>query len=109
MSRRAHTYSQPTLEVCRLLGVEISLARRQRGWTREQLAERVGVSVGTLRSVEHGSPTVGIGVVLESATLLGIDVLGGNPDQLADQAARSRTVLALLPKRVRTETVDDNF
>jgi transcriptional regulator with XRE-family HTH domain len=109
MSRRAHTYSQPTLEVCRLLALEISLARRQRGWTREQLAERVGVSTGTMGSVEHGSPTVGIGVFLESATLLGIDLLGGNPDQLADRVARARTVLALLPKRVRTETVDDDF
>lgn len=109
MARRAHTFSEATLEVCRLLGVEISGARRERRWTRAQLAERVGVSPGTLRSVERGEPTVGIGVVLESATLLGIDLLGVTPDQLPGMLTAARTRLALLPARVRTETVDDDF
>jgi transcriptional regulator with XRE-family HTH domain len=109
VARRAHTYSQPTLEVCRLLGLEISRARRERRWTRAELAERVGVSLGTLTSVEQGSPTVGIGVVLESATLLGIDLLGATPDQLPGRTAAARNHLALLPRRIRPEVVDDDF
>jgi hypothetical protein len=47
--------------------------------------------------------------VLESATLLGIDLLGVTPDQLPGMTAAARTHLALLPKRIRTEAVDDDF
>ena len=42
------------------------------GVARDEVAERVGVSVPTIRKVESGDPTVAIGTVFEVASLLGI-------------------------------------
>jgi len=69
------------------------------------------VSLPTLRNVERGTPTVAIGVVLELATLLGVELFGVDPVALPDVVSRSQDRLALLPARVREsrEPVDDDF
>lgn len=110
--RRPHSFSARTLEVVRLLGMEIARARRARRWGQEELAERAGISEGTLRSIERGSPTATIGIVFEVASLLGIDLLGASPDELPARVARSQERLELLPSRVRgraSDEVDDDF
>lgn len=109
--RRAHTYSPQTQEAVRVLGLEIARGRRSRRWTQEELAERAGISDGTLRSIERGSPTATIGVVFELSSLLGIELFGAGPEDLPALVAQSRDRLALLPARVRTRAapVEDDF
>ena len=50
----------------------MSLARRERRWTLAELAERVGVSVVTIRKVERGDPTVALGTAFEAAVIAGV-------------------------------------
>jgi len=99
--RRPHTFSRATLETARVLGLEVAYARRARRWTAEDLSERAGVSLVTLRKVERGDPTVALGIAFEVATLLGIPLFAASRDELSSLAARGRERLALLPARVR--------
>ena len=46
------------------LGATIRRARKQRGWTQDQLAERAGISRRTLVALEGGSPRGEIGIVV---------------------------------------------
>ena len=108
MPRRVAVYSAPTRAVCAALGSEIVRVRRERRWTQAELAERVGAALGTIRAVERGAPSVTLGVAVEAATVLGIDLLGG-PVAAAARAADNRRMLALLPQRIRAAAVDDDF
>lgn len=108
MPRSRRTFSATTRQVCRLLGLEIARARRERRWTQAELAERVGVSDTTVRSIERGDPRVGLGVAVEAATLLGIELVA-DPDELPRQLSASQRSLHLLPGRVRHAAVDDDF
>jgi transcriptional regulator with XRE-family HTH domain len=82
------------------LGALISVVRRERGWTQPELAERVGISTGTLAKVEKGAPGTAIGTVFEVATILGIPLFGDLDPQLLDQR------FALVPARVRRRRVE---
>ncbi len=111
MTSRTHTLSAPARAAARLRGTEIARVRRLRGWTATDLAERAGVGVVTLRTVEDGAPTVAIGIVFEVASVLGIDLLGASPQEVAGRTRRSEEMLALLPQRVRpaAPVVDADF
>jgi transcriptional regulator with XRE-family HTH domain len=102
-ARSVTVYSAPTRDVCAALGSEIARVRRERRWSQTELAERVGVALGTIRAVEKGAPSVTLGVAVEAATVLGIDLLGG--PAAAARAADNRRTLALLPQRVRSATL----
>ncbi len=108
MAHRVRTFSAVTRQACHALGTEIARARRERRWPQAELAERVGVSLGTIRAVERGTPSVTLGVALEAASVLGIDLLGG-AEHAAERTAVNRRALTLLPQRVRTVAVDDDF
>jgi transcriptional regulator with XRE-family HTH domain len=99
--RREYTYSRQARAALELLGVEIARGRRARRWTVADLAERAGISAPTLRAVERGEPTVGIGTVFELATLVGLQLFGLDAPGLASATARARDRLAVLPARVR--------
>ncbi len=109
--RRAHSFSRPTLDAARLLGVTIAEGRRLRRWTQAELCERAGVSRATVRNAERGEPTVAIGVMFELATLVGVHLFGVPPGQLPGLAARERDRLAVLPADVypRRLAGDDEF
>ena len=112
MARLTRTYTPQTLDAARVLGNQIALARRERGWTAAELAERVGVNVRTLANVEQGRPTVALGVAFEAATLLGIRLFGAEGPELAALARRGKDTLALLPSRVyhsRNPVADNDF
>jgi len=109
MSRTAN-YSPPTQEAAALLGARIRLGRRERRWTLEELAARVGVGVVTMRKIERGDPSVRLGAVFEAATLTGVPLFDEDPSRLSLEAARIHDRLALLPSRVRKPMeVDDAF
>lgn len=108
MVRGVAVFSIATRQLCDALGTEIARARRERRWSQAELAERVGVSVGTVRAVETGAPSVTLGVAFEAAHVLGVVLMGG-PDAAVTRAAENRRVLQLLPQRVRSASVDDDF
>lgn len=109
--KRTRSYAPQTRDAVEVLGAQIALARRERGWTAAELGERVGVSARTISSLENGSPSVAIGVVFEAATMLGIALFGVEGPELSRLARQGRETLALLPSRVykRQEPVDDDF
>lgn len=109
MSNRAID-SPRTLQAARLLGERVRLGRRERRWTLQELSERVGVSVPTMRKVERGDPSVGLGVAFEAATLTGVPLFHPDPSRLSLEAARVEDRLAVLPRLVRKPAeVDDDF
>ena len=105
------TYSPYTIEAARLLGARISQARRERRWSMQELADRAGITPFTLRKVEHGDLTVGLGVTFEVAALAGVRLFHEDRSRLRSDLDRARDRLALLPERVRIrgEDVKDDF
>lgn len=108
---RSHTLSPQARDALAVLGTDIAVARRARRWTMEDLAERVGTSIPTLRKIEHGNPTVAIGTVFETAAVLGIDLFGAAGNDLGSLLDRHRTGLVVLPARIRETQapVHDDF
>lgn len=106
---RARVQSQATKQALGLLGAQIRIARRERGWTINELAARVGVSRVTIGNLEVGDPGVAVGTVFEAAVLVGVPLFHESPDRLRVEATRARDWLALLPERVRSKAVDDDF
>jgi transcriptional regulator with XRE-family HTH domain len=104
------TLSPLAAEAARLLGARIRLARRERRWTLQQLADRAGVTAVTMRKVERGDPTVRRGVAFEAAALTGVPLFDEDGSRRRLEAARVEDRLALLPRHVRKPTeVDDDF
>ena len=86
------------------------LARRERGWTLQELADRVGVTHPTIAKVERGDPSVRLGVAFEAATLVGVPLFHDDRERVRLEAGRVDDRLAVLPQLVRKPTdVDDDF
>lgn len=108
--RKPRSYSPMTIDAARLLGATVRAARLERRWTVEELAERVGVNHTTLRKVERGDLTVGLGVAFEAAALLGVPLFGDDDERRSLEIARLNDRLAALPERARRPVrVDDDF
>lgn len=104
------TFSSQTIEATQLLGAQVRLARRERRWTLQELADRAGVTHVTMRKVERGDPTVGLGIAFEAAVLAGVPLFGEDRSRREMEAGRVQDRLAALPGRVRRPTnVDDDF
>ena len=55
-----------------LLGENIKLAGKRRGYTQSLIAERTGLSRLTVRKIEQGDPTVSIGHYVAVLSVLGL-------------------------------------
>lgn len=55
------------------VGENIKLARLRRRLTMNQVSERAGISRPTLSSLERGSPSVSLGIVLQVLFVLGLE------------------------------------
>ncbi|MGK2954099.1 MAG: helix-turn-helix domain-containing protein [Solirubrobacterales bacterium] len=99
--KKPRSYSTQTREAAHLLGSRIRLARLERRWTLEELAERVGINHVTMRKVERGDLSVGMGPALEAAVLVGVPLFHADPERLHLEAREVETRLALLPKYAR--------
>ena len=108
---RHRTYSKHTLEAATLLGEQIRLGRKQRKWTEQNLADRAGISRATLQKIEKGGMTCAIGLVFETAMLVGVNLFNKDNSPLKNNIAQTRDKIALLPQRIQTNTrkVDDDF
>jgi len=84
-----------------VLGEQVSTWRKLQGLTAAQLAERAGITRGTLRRLEHGDPGVGLGVFLAIAHALGqMDGVVKALDPYETDLGRARADWNL-PRRVR--------
>jgi transcriptional regulator with XRE-family HTH domain len=108
--KRTRTYSPVAVEAARLLGARVRLARRERRWTLQELADRVGVTHVTMRKVERGDLTVALGIAFEAAAVLGVPLFHEERSRRLLEAARVDDRLAVLPQLVRKHAeVDDDF
>ncbi len=98
---KSHSLPLPATQALRKLGRELALARRKRGISTTEMAERLFVSRDTLWRMERGDPTVALGTLATAAFVLQLH------DRLANLAAPATDTLALsldenrLPKRIR--------
>jgi transcriptional regulator with XRE-family HTH domain len=107
---RVRTYSPVTIEAARLLGARVRLARGERRWTLQELADRVGVTHVTMRKVERGDLTVRLGLAFEAAAVLGVPLFDEDRSRRSLEAGRVDDRLAVLPRLVRKPAeVDDDF
>ncbi len=107
--KNPRTYAPVTRHAARLLGQRVRLGRRERRWTVEELAGRVGVSPVTLRKVEKGDLTVALGTAFEAAALVGVALFDDDPARRVLEAQHVAARLAVLPAAVRSGAVDDDF
>lgn len=105
--------SRPSREALAVLGGQIKAARIKQRWSQADLADRVGVDARTVAAIEKGASTVGIGTVFNAAFITGVNLFGLEGNELALARRRGQETLALLPKRIRSNTVqepaDDDF
>jgi len=106
-----HVYGRYTREAIGLLGQMVALGRRKKKMTAASLAERVGISRGTLVRLEKGDPKVEIGVFFEAAAIVGVPLFESDLRGLQQHSERTADRLAVLPKYVRDRDVevDDDF
>lgn len=109
--KKSANYSPRTSEAAELLGTQVRIGRLERRWTAQELAERVGISVVTLRKIERGDPSVGLGIAFEAATLTGVPLFDEEQPQLSSKLRRAEDRLAVLPSRARKPhtAIDDDF
>lgn len=56
------------------LGFAIRAARKERGYTQQELADACGCSIMYLSNLERGKPTAELGIALRIVSLLGMDI-----------------------------------
>lgn len=105
------TYSRHTRDAVTLLGKLIRLARKERGLSAAELAERTGISRGTLQRIEKGDPKVEIGIMFEAATIVGVNLFDADNGRLSENIARTDDKLALMPKAIHkpSKVAKDDF
>ena len=111
MARKVREPLPVTQDALAILGAQIAAARREIGWTAAELAARVGVSAPLISRIENGYPTSQIGTVFDAAVLCGVPLFSPDPTTVGRLAQAERTKLALMPRRVRSRSVelDDDF
>lgn len=93
---------QPVARALRRLGQDISAGRRMRRLSQEDLAQRVGTSLSTVRRMEDGYPGTALHTFLRALHVLGrLDDLA-KAMTLKNDALGMELVREQLPQRVRT-------
>ncbi len=89
----------------------LRVRRKERKLTLTELADRLGVSIPTVRTMLDGAASVSIGTYFEAAHILGVSLFDPNSDRFAVLASRTAEVESLLPKRVRNSRtkINDDF
>ena len=110
MSKK-RTYSKYAKEAVLLLGQQIKLGRKNRKWSEQNLADRAGISRATLQKIEAGKMSPSIGLVFETAALVGVKLFEQDNQRLATSIDLTQSKIALLPKRIQNKKkpIDDDF
>ena len=97
----------PVQRALRQLGEDIVTWRKLQRLTAAQVADRAGVDVKTLRSLEHGEGSASLENTLRVARAIGVlDKLAASLDPYATDVGRLRTE-ERLPTRVRPSRARD--
>jgi DNA-binding XRE family transcriptional regulator len=109
--KRTRTYSKHASVSLQLIGRLIHQHRLERKFTATELAERAGISRGTVHRIEKGDPKCEAGLVFELACLVGIPLFQSDTPTLTARTHHVEEKLALLPKRIRHKSaaVNDDF
>lgn len=109
--QRVRTYSNYAVHAAALLGQKIKLGRKQRKWTEQELADRIGISRETIKKIEKGNMRCEIGLVFEAASLVGVPLFDPEISRITIEIDRTSDKLALLPRSIRKpiKEVDDDF
>lgn len=111
-ARNALTTAPPyPVEIAlKTLGANIRTARLRRGFSAQDLGQKIGVDRHTVADAEKGKPSTAIAVYVGLLWTLGlIDQLTAVADPAADTEGQT-LALAREPKRARrTETLDNDF
>jgi transcriptional regulator with XRE-family HTH domain len=83
------------------LGNHVRVARTRRRLTSKDTADRIGVSVPTLRRLERGDPTVSLGTFASALWLLGLLDRVGEAISPASDTLGTAMELARMPRSVR--------
>jgi len=88
-------------EVVVSIGQTVSLARRARGWTQLDLANKMGVSVNTVVNLEKGRPSVAFGQVVKALWTLDRLALLREATRIELDPVIQGEALRRMPRRVR--------
>ena len=73
MSRSSIILLPKNKKLLQAVGENIKLARLRRKLTMDQVSERAGISRPTLSSLEKGSPSISLGIILQVLFVLGLE------------------------------------
>ena len=108
---KKRSYARYTIAAVALLGRLVQLERKSRRMTAQDLADRLGVTRGTLQRLEAGDPKVELGLAFEACAILGIALFEDDAPGLTARLNETHQRLALLPKYARSQqrTVNNDF
>lgn len=101
MAGKAVILMPETMQTLEKMGIRIKKARLRRNIRAEQLAERAGISKGTLSAIEKGVPTVSIGAY--TAVLCALDMERDLDRIVLDEKGKRQYRDLNLPKRIRAK------
>jgi transcriptional regulator with XRE-family HTH domain len=96
------------VDVTQILGMQIRAARISRRMAQAELAERIDVSVATIRKIERGDTGVAIGSTLSAAVIVGVPLMS-DESQRASQRRHLVSMLTLMNRRVREPARDFDY
>ena len=103
-------YSKTTQHVISSLGSLIKLARKERGMSLTELAERLNVKEDLVQDIENGVVTIPIGIVIEAAIIVGLPLFGGDREHVSNLSTMLAYMNKVLPKQIRKDIiVNDDF
>jgi DNA-binding XRE family transcriptional regulator len=108
---KKRAFSNYSKSAALLLGKAIQLGRKERKFTAQELADRAGISRGTLASIEKGDMRCEIGLVFEVASLVGIKLFDADEVGITMSIDHINDKIALLPKSIypTSKVVKDDF
>lgn len=98
-------FATPVTRALTKLGANLSLARRRRHLTQASMAERLRISIATVRRMEHGDSGISIGTIVQAFFVLGeLNKITELLDTASDEIGLS-LMNQQLPQRVRRKRV----
>jgi len=103
--------SRATKSTISYLGNLIILARKERGFSQAELAERLNVSRSLIQKIESGNTKVSIGSVFEACFVLGIPLMGCDKEQIDNLSRMLSYMNKLIPDNIPNKNiiVKDDF
>lgn len=102
--------SRATKSAVSYLGNLIKIARKERGVSQGELAERLDVGRSTTQRIEDGNVNVGIGTVFEACFVLGIPLMGCDKEHINNLSKMLSYINRVLPERLTSNAIfNDDF